>query len=50
MLGGGGGLGTAIALALAAEGAKVVVADVNEEAASRTAATIAAKGGAALAR
>ncbi|GAB7542673.1 SDR family oxidoreductase [Cupriavidus sp. CuC1] len=50
VLGGGGGLGTAIALALAAEGAKVVVADVNEQAASRTAATITAKGGAALAR
>ncbi|RDK07855.1 SDR family oxidoreductase [Cupriavidus lacunae] len=50
VLGGGGGLGSAIALALAAEGVKVVVADVNEEAASRTAATIAAKGGTALAR
>lgn len=50
VLGGGGGLGSAIALALAAEGVKVVVADVNEEAASRTVATIVAKGGTALAR
>ena len=35
--GGGGGIGLACALAFAAEGAKVVVADVNAEAAERAA-------------
>jgi 3-oxoacyl-[acyl-carrier protein] reductase len=49
VLGAGGGLGSAIARTLAAEGASVTVADLNKEAADRTAATIADAGHAALA-
>lgn len=49
VLGGGGGLGSVIALALAAEAAKVAVADLNMEAAQRTASAIEANGGSALA-
>lgn len=48
VFGAGGGLGGAIARSLAADGAKVVVADVNQETASNTAATIEAAGGKAL--
>src|SRR5438128_4801160 len=47
--GGGRGIGQAIACAFAAEGAHVVVADVDADAASVTAASIAASGGSALA-
>lgn len=46
--GGGGGLGSAIALQLAAEGASVVVADVSAQAACRTAEAVGASGGHAL--
>jgi 3-oxoacyl-[acyl-carrier protein] reductase len=49
VLGAGGGLGGAIARTLAAEGARVALADVNEAAASAVAADIAAAGGKALA-
>ena len=49
VLGAGGGLGGAIARTLAREGAKVVVADVDPEAARRTRAAIEAEGGRALA-
>jgi 2-hydroxycyclohexanecarboxyl-CoA dehydrogenase len=45
--GGGGGIGSAIAQRLAAEGAHVVVCDVAETAAAGTAESIAASGGAA---
>jgi len=45
VLGAGGGLGGAIAHALAAEGAKVVVADIDGEAVDKTAAAIRAQGG-----
>ena len=38
--GGGGAIGTAIAQALAADGAQVVIADLNREAAERTAAAL----------
>jgi 3-oxoacyl-[acyl-carrier protein] reductase len=48
VLGAGGGLGGAIAQTLAAEGAKVVVADIDGDAASRTADTINAAGGEAF--
>jgi 3-oxoacyl-[acyl-carrier protein] reductase len=44
ILGGGGGLGSAIAQALASEGASVAVADINKDAADATAARIAAAG------
>jgi 3-oxoacyl-[acyl-carrier protein] reductase len=44
VLGGGGGLGGAIAHALASEGAAVAVADINKDAANATAARIAATG------
>lgn len=44
VLGGGGGLGGAIARALASEGAAVAVVDINKEAANATAARIAATG------
>lgn len=49
VLGGGGGLGGAIAATLAAEGAKVAVADLDAAAAERTVATITAQGGIAIA-
>lgn len=45
---GGGGLGSAIALQLAAEGASVVIADVSAQAACRTAEAVGACGGHAL--
>jgi NAD(P)-dependent dehydrogenase (short-subunit alcohol dehydrogenase family) len=45
--GGGGGIGSAVAERFAAEGAHVVVGDVAEEAATATARSIAARGGAA---
>jgi len=48
VFGAGGGLGGAIARAMAAEGAKVVVADLNREAAQATATAIASAGGKAL--
>ncbi|WP_330323702.1 SDR family oxidoreductase [Streptomyces pseudovenezuelae] len=48
VLGGGGGLGGAIAQALAAEGAGVAVADISPQAAERTAETVAALGGKAV--
>ena len=44
VLGGGGGLGGAIAHALASEGAAVAVADINKDAANATAARIVATG------
>lgn len=47
--GAGGGLGGAIARALAAEGVQVVAADINEESAARTAKDILQKGGRAMA-
>ena len=47
--GGGAGIGAAASIALAAEGAAVVVTDLDLAAAERTVATIAAAGGAALA-
>ena len=46
--GGGAGIGSAIAKAFADEGAKVVVADVDFEAAQRTASVISTSGGTAL--
>ncbi|QYK42225.1 MAG: SDR family oxidoreductase [Paracoccaceae bacterium] len=49
VLGAGGGLGGAIAATLAAEGAKVAVADLDGAAAARTVAAIAARGGQAIA-
>lgn len=48
VLAGGGGLGGAIARALAAEGARVAVSDVSEEALKGTLDDIAAKGGTAF--
>ncbi|MBM3612256.1 MAG: SDR family oxidoreductase [Alphaproteobacteria bacterium] len=48
VMGAGGGLGGAIAATLAAEGARVAVADIDLAAAERTAAAIAAPGGRAL--
>ena len=47
--GGGSGIGEAAAVALAAEGARVVVADLNFDNASRVAEHISSQGGAALA-
>lgn len=47
--GGAGGIGTAICLRLAGEGAFVVVTDTNSENAEKVAADISAKGGAAVA-
>ena len=47
VFGAGGGLGGAIARSLAAEGARVCAADIDGEAAERTAAAIRAEGGAA---
>jgi 3-oxoacyl-[acyl-carrier protein] reductase len=49
VLGAGGGLGGAIAATLAAEGARVAVADLDAAAAARTVATITARGGTAIA-
>lgn len=49
VLGGGGGLGSAIALTLAREGAHVVVASLSRESASKSADAIVAAGGRALA-
>ena len=49
VLGGGGGLGSAIAQSLAAEGSLVAAADIDKSAADATAAAIAAKGGTATA-
>lgn len=49
VFGAGGGLGGAIARSLAGEGAKVVVADIDGDAAAKTAAAIGAAGGQALA-
>lgn len=48
--GAGGGLGGAIAASLAGEGAKVVVADINQEAAERVVQAIVNTGGAAVVR
>ncbi len=48
VFGGGGGLGGAIARALAAEGAQVVVADINSESAEETAKAVVADGGRAV--
>ncbi|GAA1158145.1 SDR family oxidoreductase [Streptomyces hebeiensis] len=48
VLGGGGGLGGAIAQALAAEGAAVAVADISPQAAERTAEALADAGGKAV--
>ncbi|HEX5934201.1 MAG TPA: SDR family oxidoreductase [Pseudorhizobium sp.] len=50
VLGGGGGLGGAIARTLAAEGAAVAVADIDLNAAAATASEISTKGGAAHAQ
>ena len=47
--GGGKGIGEAIALRLASEGAKVVLADLDSEAAKKVAEAIQAQGGDALA-
>ena len=47
--GGGRGIGQAIACAFAAEGASVIVADIDADASSATAAAIVANGGSALA-
>lgn len=49
VFGAGGGLGGAIAQSLAAEGARVIVADIDAEAAARRVAAIVAAGGAAQA-
>jgi 3-oxoacyl-[acyl-carrier protein] reductase len=49
VFGAGGGLGGAIARSLAAEGARVVVADIDGEAAAKTAAAITGTGGQAFA-
>ena len=49
VLGGGGGLGSAIAATLAREGARVAIADISLVAAEKTAAAIAGAGGEAIA-
>ncbi|MEP7457370.1 SDR family oxidoreductase [Phyllobacterium sp. SB3] len=49
VLGAGGGLGSAIAKSLAAEGSQVAVADINKEAAEKTVAEIEAIRGSAMA-
>ena len=49
VMGGGAGTGRATALAFAREGARVVVADINETLAQKTAGLIQAAGGEALA-
>ena len=46
--GGGNGIGEAVALRLASEGVKVIVADLNSEAAQKVARAIQAGGGDAL--
>jgi len=48
VLGGGGGLGSAIALSLAREGANVALGDVNAEALKQSSASITAAGGRAM--
>jgi len=48
VLGAGGGLGGAIAEALAEEGARIAAADINAEAAAKTVEAIKAKGGTAI--
>jgi 3-oxoacyl-[acyl-carrier protein] reductase len=48
VLGAGGGLGGAVALALAGEGAKVALGDIDLKAAERTGEAIAARGGTAI--
>jgi 3-oxoacyl-[acyl-carrier protein] reductase len=48
VLGGGGGLGGAIALSLAAEGTKIAVADIDGEAVKRSVHEIEARGGKAM--
>ncbi|WP_108662154.1 SDR family oxidoreductase [Acuticoccus kandeliae] len=48
VLGAGGGLGSAIAKSLGAEGAKVAVADIDEKAAAATADAVRAAGGTAM--
>lgn len=48
VLGGGGGLGRAICLALAAEGAKVAVADIDSKAITETEAALARIGGVSI--
>jgi 3-oxoacyl-[acyl-carrier protein] reductase len=48
VLGGGGGLGGAIALGLAAEGVKIAVADIDEKAVNRSVQEIETHGGEAL--
>jgi len=49
VMGGGAGTGRATAMAFAREGARVVVADINETLAQKTAGLIQAAGGEALA-
>lgn len=49
VLGAGGGLGSAIAATLAAEGARVALGDIDQQAAGAVAERIAAVGGSALA-
>ena len=49
VLGAGGGLGSAIAKTLAAEGAQIAVADINKEAAEKTVSDIRTDGGSAMA-
>jgi 3-oxoacyl-[acyl-carrier protein] reductase len=48
VLGGGGGLGRAISLALAAEGAKVAVADIDSNAIAETEAVVQSTGGTSI--
>ena len=48
VLGGGGGLGRAICVALAAEGAKIAVADIDSKAITETQAAVACSGGVSI--